>query len=217
MRTRFMLGAAILVGCLGNLSADDAKPADVPTAARVTWLKEHTAPLKSIDPADEDFSDLEAIRKAIGDSRIVFLSEQSHGDGATFHVRSRVIKFLHQKCGFDVLAFESGFYDCRKAWELLREGKTPGREAISQGVFGIWTNTQELQPIFEYLGKEAKGPRPLEVCGFDCQFSASASRRYLPGDLTQLMNKLPADSLTQVAARHHNPGISTTSAAGHWN
>ena len=108
----------------------------------------------------------------IGEARIVFLSEELHGVGATFHARTRLIKFLHQQCGFDVLAFESGLYDCRKVWQLLREGKMPAREAISQGVFDIWASTEELQPMFQYLARQARQGRPLEVCGFDCQFTA---------------------------------------------
>src|SRR5262249_30230837 len=131
------------------LAADT--PATINEEERVAWLKKHVVALRSIDPTDEDFADLEPIRKAIGEARIVFLSEQSHGDGATFHARTRLIKFLHQKCGFDVLAFESGLYDCRKAWELLRGGKMAPREAVSQGVFGIWTGSEQVQPLIEYL------------------------------------------------------------------
>src|SRR5262249_17868694 len=37
---------------------------------------------------------------------------------------------------------------------------------------------------------------PLEVCGFDCQFTAGASTRYLPGELTTFLNKLPPDVLS---------------------
>src|SRR5262249_5428880 len=171
---------------------------DGATDSRVAWLKQHAAPLRSIDPADEDFADLEPLRRAIGDARIVFLSEQSHGDGATFHARTRLISFLHQKCGFDVLAFESGLYDCRKAWQFLREGKMSPLEALRQGVFDIWMSSDQVQPLVEYLGRQAKTPRPLEVCGFDCQFTAYASSRYLPDELTIFLNNLPADVLSPV-------------------
>jgi erythromycin esterase len=159
-------------------------------AAHVDWLKRHVAPLKSIDPADADFTDLEPIRAAVGDSRIVELSEQSHGDGATFHARTRLIKFLHQKCGFDILAFESGFYDCRKAWELLRQGQMSPRQAISYGVFDIWTSSQQVQPLIDYLGQQARTDHPLEICGFDCQFSAPQCAEYLGTDLDKFLSKL---------------------------
>jgi erythromycin esterase len=179
-----------------NASADGAKPTSADTDTRVAWLKSHTSALRSIDPADEDFSDLEPIRDAIGDRRIVQLSEQSHGDGATFHARTRLIKFLHQKCGFDVLAFESGLYDCRKAWELLREGKMSHCDAVANGVFDIWVSSQEVQPLIDYVGQQANGKHPLEICGFDCQFTAQASAKYLPAEIDAFLSKLPPDALS---------------------
>jgi erythromycin esterase len=167
--------------------------AQLPTAAdqkaRVAWLKKHAIPLRSINPADEDFADLEPFRKVIGDARIVQLGEQSHGDGATFHAKARLIKFLHQKLGFDVLAFESGLYDCRKAWALLRDGKEP-YETVRQGVFGIWTQSEQFQPVIDYLGKSAQGDRPLELCGFDCQFTAAASQKHLLADVKGVLAQL---------------------------
>jgi erythromycin esterase len=157
--------------------------------ARIAWLKKHAIALRSIDPSDEDFTDLEPLRKVIGDARVVQLGEQSHGDGATFHAKARLIKFLHQKLGFDVLAVESGLYDCRKAWALLKGGKEP-YAAVSQGVFGIWTRSEQFQPVIDYLGKSAQGDRPLELCGFDCQFTAAASREHLLSDVNGVLARL---------------------------
>jgi erythromycin esterase len=186
---------SLFLALAGRATAADGAPAGPAEAERVAWLKKHVVPLRSIDPGDEDFADLAPLRKAIGGARIVFLGEQSHGDGATFLARTRLIKFLHQKCGFDLLAFESGLYDCRKAWELLRAGKMAPREAVSQGVFGIWTGSEQVQPLLEYLGRQARGPRPLEICGFDCQFSAPAAPRYLPGELATVLSQVPTEAL----------------------
>jgi erythromycin esterase len=195
MRLQYLALLSLLTASAGVVGADDVKPGPASSVARVAWLKQHVAPIRSLDPADENFTDLEPLRKAVGAARIVFLSEEWHGSGATFRVRDRVIRFLHQKCGFDVLAFESGLYDCRKAWQLLKEGKMPALEASSQGIFQTWTGTEECRPLFEYLGKQARQPRPLEVCGFDCQFTGPASRRFLPEELTTLLKKLPPDGL----------------------
>jgi len=161
---------------------------------RVAWLKQHVIPLRSIDPNDEDFSDLEPLAKAIGDARIVQLGEQTHGDGATFHAKTRLIKFLHKKHGFDVLAFESGLYDCRKAWKLLQGGMKP-YEAFKHGVFGIWTASEQVRPLIEYWGQVAKSDQPLELCGFDCQFTARASLDFLIEDVNTLLNKLDTTAL----------------------
>src|SRR5262245_46479988 len=121
--------------CSSPVALGDTPPAA--DAPRVSWLKKHAVPLRSIDPAAEALRDLEGLKKAIGDARILQLGEQTHGDGATFHAKTRLIKFLHQQCGFDVLAFESGLYDCRKAWELLRTGTMSPKQAVSHGVFAI--------------------------------------------------------------------------------
>ena len=79
---------------------------------RATSLILASHKLNSIDPNDTDFSDLAPIGKAIGRSRVVLLGEQSHGDGATIAAKIRLVKYLHEKCGFDVLAWESGIYGC---------------------------------------------------------------------------------------------------------
>ena len=172
---------------------------DAARAARVAWLQEHAIALKSIDPQEEDFSDLEPLRKAIGDARIVQLGEQSHGDGTTFLAKARLIKFLHQKMGFEVLAIESGLYDCRKAWEALRGGAKP-EDGFQQGVFGIWTGSEQVQPLVQYVGQAAKSERPLELCGFDCQFTGQAALLHLLNDVKGLLKRL-GDSDLDVATR----------------
>src|SRR5206468_3505432 len=187
-----------IVCVLSPLAQADEPATPRSREARVAWLQQHAIPLRSIDPADEDFSDLEPLRAAIGDARIVQLGEQSHGDGATFHAKARLIKFLHQKMGFDVLAFESGLYDCRKAWELLKAGKDP-YDAVPNGVFGIWTASKQFEPVIEYLGKAAKSDRPLELAGFDCQFTAAASQAYLDADLAKVLDTLGPQAITPEA------------------
>jgi len=183
-------GAEVLDQKFDELLAEAPKSPAV-DSDRIAWLKTHAAALRSIDPADADFSDLEPIGRAIGEARIVMLGEQAHGDGPTFLAKTRLVRFLHEKCGFDVLAFESGLYDCHKAWRLLSEDKLPANRAVANGVFAIWTQSEQVRPLIEYLGQQAKTPRPLELAGFDCQFTAEASQTFLVDELTAFVEKLP--------------------------
>lgn len=153
-----------------------------PRDARVEWLATHATPIRSIDPADDDYTDLEALRKTLAGARVVLLGEQNHSDGPTFLAKTRLIRFLHERMGFDVLAFESGVYDCEKAWEHLKAGE-PAREAVPRGVFPIWTKSREVQPLIDYLGREAKGAHPLELAGVDCQLTGTAPEEFLIADL----------------------------------
>lgn len=140
------------------------------------WLKNHAQSI-SIDPGNTDYSDLQSLKQSIGDSKMVMLGEQSHGDGTTFEAKIRLIKFLHEEMGFDVLAFESGFYDCSKAWESFCNNENP-ETAGASGVFGIWSYSKEVQPLFHYLAGQHAANTPLELTGFDCKFSASASTKF---------------------------------------
>ena len=149
---------------------------------KVMWLKENALQVRSIAPSDEDFSDLHPLERIIGNARVVMLGEQSHGDGSAFLAKTRLIKFLHQEMGFDVLAFESGLYDCAEAWELLRIGEEAAF-AIQQGVLPIWTQSEQVQPLINYMGEMASGEYPLELAGFDNQLTGNASAEHLIGDL----------------------------------
>lgn len=155
----------------------------------ISWLEDHAIRLQSIDPGQVEFSDLEALKLVLDGTQVVMLGEQSHGDGATFSAKIRLIKFLHQKMGFDVLAFESGFYDCRNAWRRMELGEDVHAQ-FRRCVFGIWTRGRQVQPLIDYLASALDDGSPLELTGFDSQFTGAASREDLVGELQALVSNL---------------------------
>jgi erythromycin esterase-like protein len=136
--------------------------------SKVEWLSKNELQIRSIDPNDDDFADLAPLKKILGDARVVQLGEQSHGDGATFYAKERLIRFLHEEMGFDVLAWESGFFECE---EMNRDlaSDIPILQAAQRGVFGVWTEGALMAPVFEYTRSTLKTSRPLRHTGFDIQ------------------------------------------------
>jgi erythromycin esterase len=162
--------------------------------ARVAWLRTHATPVRSVDPGDEDYSDLEPLKEIIGDARIVLLGEQTHYDALTFLAKTRLIKFLHQEMDFDVLAWESGIYDVHKAWELIENGEDV-RVAVKQGIFPTWTIYEETRELFKYVGEVSRTDRPLILAGFDSQVTGSATRDFLLSDLRAFVADIGLDTL----------------------
>ncbi len=131
-----------------------------------------------IDTNDEDFSDLELLREILANVRVVQLGEQTHGDGTTFEAKVRLIKFLHRDMGYSVLAFESGLYDCAAAWKATVNGDDPQRVA-RRSVFGLWSQSRQVSPLWSYMASTARSQHPLELAGFDSQFTGEMSRKRL--------------------------------------
>ncbi|HET6892029.1 MAG TPA: erythromycin esterase family protein [Pyrinomonadaceae bacterium] len=146
-------------------------------AARIAWLSHNAIQINSIDPtiANDDFADLKPLKAAIGNTRIVVLGEQSHGDGATFLAKARLVKFLHERMGFDVLAWEGGLFNCHDMDGAVRDPTVPIDEAMRRGLYPIWAMSAQVRPVFEYARAVAATDRPLEMIGFDHQFSGTGS------------------------------------------
>lgn len=191
----YTFGRVMCLLCALWLAACRSASAPLTVEQKVAWLEQHAVRLRSIDPADDDLADLQPLKQILGDARMVLLGEISHGDGGAFLAKTRLIRFLHQEMGFDVLAFESGLYDCARAWELLQTGEDAAR-AFQGGVFSVWAASEQVQPLVEYLAEMARSDRPLVLAGFDDQFTGNASATYLIGDLVAFLEGLglPAQS-----------------------
>ena len=156
--------------------------------AQTVDLKVAAVSIRSIDANDTDFSDLTKLRSALGDARIVLLGEQTHGEGSTFQAKTRLVEFLHEKMGFDVLAFESGLYDCARIWENVRSGGRVPDEIVGS-LFYMYATSVQMQDLFGYLEGLAHTSHPLVVTGFDSQHTGVKARTQLFDDFERFLQK----------------------------
>jgi erythromycin esterase len=134
--------------------------------------------IKSIDPNEEDYTDLLPIKKKIDEAQIVVLGEISHDDGATLQAKSRLVKFLHKEMGFEILAWEAGFIDCFYMNDALKSD-IPLKDVKKYILNGGWYASEFVQPVFDYARKSWKTEKPLIMAGFDLGKSHRAVKNYL--------------------------------------
>ena len=149
---------------------------------QVQWIKENATPIRTVKPTDEDFSDLMPLIKKIGNARVVLLGEATHREGNVFLLKSRLIRFLHQVMGFEILAWECGLYNCNRMNTALHSD-TKLDEAMSLGFFGIWSKSQQVYPTIEYVKSTRGKPNQMTLVGFDNQLTSQDSTQHLHTEL----------------------------------
>jgi len=132
--------------------------------------------LHLVENGNSNFDGYERFKEEVGNAQIVMLGEQSHGDATTFETKIKLIKYLHQEMGFEVLAFESDFYGCHKAWSMMQQGHDV-KDAFAKGIIDIWSVLEELNPLYDYFAHAIDHERPLMLAGFDSQLSGDLGIR----------------------------------------
>jgi len=124
-----------------------------------------------------NFSTLSRLKNELKDVRIVGLGESNHSMGTTFEAKVAMIKYLHDSLGFNVIAFESGIYDCSITNQLLKKGECK-LDDFYNSLFSIW-KCKELENLFTYLKSSNETDKPIEFIGIDNQFLGHATNKLM--------------------------------------
>lgn len=154
--------------------AASARTSDETISDWKAWVRDHAYGIKSIEPektvdsviAPDRFTDLNMLKPLLHDKRFVFLGESSHGAAEYNLAKTRLIQFLHQEMGYNVLAFESGLNNAAFTNGKLKE--LSAEQTMKDSLIYVWW-TQETLPLFDYLKETQKAKQPLKLAGFDIQ------------------------------------------------
>ena len=180
----------VLVGAMGLAIAGCAS--SPPSVSKASKAADHFSPFRSIDPEDTDFSDLESLGRALAGVEVVLLGEARHGSDTGVSARARLVRFLHARMGFSILAYEASFYGTARAWEDAQVGADP-TAVLADGVHPGWSKRHGA-PLFRYLASQMKSDRPLRLAGVDPAFRNGGSH--------EKTLRFDAEAMAYLAARN---------------
>ncbi len=126
------------------------------TVSTTDWINENAINITSLDMYYESTADLEPLQSILKDVDVLFLTENTYGDGDADMLRGRIIKYLHETLNYNTLLYEIGMFDGMQAFfDLKTVTKSFSNKQIqsiySQNFPDYWGKINQTQEIFYYL------------------------------------------------------------------
>lgn len=144
-------------------------------AEAVDWIRTHAVKLATCE-AGHGFSDMEPLKRMVGDARVVALGEATHGTREFFQFKHRMLEFLVSEMGFTVFAIEASFPESLAVNDYVLDGKGDPAKALAGMYFWTW-NTEEVLEMIRWMRKYNVDPahlKKVKFYGFDMQFTQVA-------------------------------------------
>lgn len=149
--------------CQTNISTNE-----IPKLDYIQFVNQKAICIKNVD--SDSISDLFALKEILKDKQIILLGESCHGVKEFNQNKFRLIKFLVENMGFDIIGFESPIDRC--AWVNSSKKTLDSLEILKKSIYGIWHTSDNLK-LSSYL----KGNN-IQFFGFDPQFDKSSINCY---------------------------------------
>ena len=125
---------------------------------------------------EDDFQDLEPLKRAIGNARIVELADwASADDGASYDGINRLIHFLHSEMSFDIIVWPLGVYEGFLINKSFMDGDT---NTGLKPMYRVWRNSRSIGELAQYIADQ-RYSNPLQMLGSSCQYHAYGKKSIL--------------------------------------
>ena len=138
------------------------------------------------------YDDLAFLKPLLQEKRIVALGESGHGVAQFNAIKVRMIKYLHEQLGYNLIAFEAPMAGCAAADAMI--GSEPPHKVMRKCLFGVWHSSETVE-LFNYVAKARAAGRDLHITGFDVQ-----DMRLQPGGM-DLIKRIIGPQRSELTAR----------------
>ncbi|QPP08885.1 erythromycin esterase family protein [Streptomyces bathyalis] len=181
------------------------------------WFREHATTLATLDPR-QPLDDLEPLRDIVGEARVVAVGENAHFVEEFSLARRRVLRFLAERCGFSVFAFEFGFSEAFALDRWLQGEGDDGDLANVSRSAADWGAAD----LMHWLRRHNRtGRSPLRFAGIDLPEAGGALRPALEPVAEYLREADPAalpvlETALEISDRFLDGAGSGAAAAPAW-
>jgi erythromycin esterase len=160
-----------------------------PNPDEIDCLKKAIIPLKTVEAIEND-EDLLPLKEAFSKAEITALGEVTHGSSDIFKMKHRLVKFLREKCGYNIFSIEANMPESYLINDYVLNGTGDPRILIAGMYFWTW-NTMEVLNMVNWMKEyNAKNDKKIQFTGFDMQSF-----------------KGPVDELRKAADKYNNDSL----------
>lgn len=155
------------------------------------WIVKNAHEIKTVD-AENGFEDLQQIKLALKDVRVVGLGEATHGTSEFFRMKHRMLEFLVKEMGFTSFYIEASMSRCRYINDYVLYGKGTLDTATAIQGFIPW-RVEEVRNMIAWMRKynlSVSGEKRVKFLGYDLQLNDYGWK-----ELKQFYSKVNPDSI----------------------